>query len=67
MYKAILYFTDLQDDGHIYHAGDKFPRRGLKVSDERIAELLSDGNRRGRAVIAEVEKATPKKKGTKNA
>lgn len=51
MYKVISSFADIQDNRHIYKAGDVFPRKGLKVSDERIAELSSDKNRRGFPLI----------------
>lgn len=50
-YIAVSDFTDLQDNRHAYHTGDKFPRVGLTVSDERIAELLSANNRRGKPMI----------------
>lgn len=55
MYKALMYFTDRQDKGFAYHEGDIFPREGLTVSDERIAELSSDKNRKGKPVIVEVK------------
>ena len=69
MYKVIAYFTDLQDDGHEYHAGDTFPRSGLAVTDERIAELSSANNKRGKALIQELteEKPAKQKRGKKNA
>ena len=55
MYKAISYFKDMKDNMHSYNPGDIFPREGFSVSDERIAELASDKNRRGKAVIEFVE------------
>ncbi len=69
MYKVINYFTDLQDKNHIYHAGDKFPRDGLKVTKTRINELLSGKNARGISLIEEVLDVpiNTKKKGKKNA
>jgi len=51
MYKAIEYFTDLQDNEYEYKAGDTYPREGYEPSAERIEELASDKNKRGRAVI----------------
>lgn len=54
MYKALTTFTDLQDNNYKYFAGDEFPRKGLIVSDARIAELSSDKNRRHTPVIVEV-------------
>jgi hypothetical protein len=55
MYKAIEMFTDLQDDNYKYEVGDEYPRLGLKPSLARIKELCGTDNRRGRAVIEEVE------------
>jgi len=65
MYKAIELFTDLQDSGYKYQAGDVYPRQGLNPTKKRINELLSKANRRGRPVIEEIEeekKPEPKKK-----
>ncbi len=45
MYKVIEYFTDLQDANYEYNVGDTFPRKGLNVSDERLAELSTKENR----------------------
>lgn len=57
MYKAIVFFKDLQDDKHEYNVGDEFPREGKKVTKKRIAELASDKNRRGIPLIEKVEDA----------
>lgn len=54
MYKASVFFTDAQDNGHKYNVGDIFPRVGLDVSPERIAEMLGNNNKRGIPVIEEV-------------
>lgn len=54
-YKAIENFKDLLDNEYKYRAGDAFPRSGYTPSAERINELLSDKNKRGRAVIEEVK------------
>lgn len=51
MYRAISYFTDLQDNNRAYNAGDIFPRSGHIVTLERLQELSSSKNRRGRPVI----------------
>lgn len=56
MYKVVLSFTDLQDDNHVYLVGDSFPRKGVEISDKRIAELSSNKNKRGIALIEKVEK-----------
>ena len=53
-YKAITSFTDMQDNGYAYNAGDTFPRIGLSVNEERIRELSTENNRRGKPVIVEV-------------
>ena len=66
MYKVIKYFTDLQDNNYAYCVGDTFPRNGVEVGAERIAELASDKNRLGVPLIEEITekpKRTRKKKG----
>lgn len=66
MYKVIKYFTDLHDNDHPYNVGDIFPRSGVTVSDERLAELAGSNNKRGEPLIALAEEAqndeAPKKK-----
>ena len=65
MYKVIKSFTDLQDNNYAYSVGDTFPRNGVEVVAERIAELASDKNRLGVPLIEEVTekpKRTRKKK-----
>lgn len=54
-YKAIERFKDLTDNKYVYEVGDKFPRKGKRVSKARYAELLGSDNKRGRPVIEEVE------------
>ena len=49
-YKVTQAIRDLQDNQRYYCAGDKFPRNGLKVDDERVAELVKGGY-----IVAEVE------------
>lgn len=59
MYRVVEYFTDLQDNGHAYSVGDIFPREGVEVSAERLEELSSVNNKRGKALIELVKpKAT---------
>lgn len=53
MYQVLEMFADLQDHNHIYQPGDSFPREGLSVSPERLAELAGKENKRKRPVIAE--------------
>ena len=57
MYRAVMYFTDLTDNGHAYHTGDEFPRAGLKVSKERLEALSTSKNRRRIPLIENVEEA----------
>lgn len=54
-YEVVAYFTDLQDDRHAYNVGDEFPRQGMSISEERIAELSTTNNKRGRVFIKAVE------------
>lgn len=67
MYKTIKYFQDLKDNNYPYDAGDIYPREGVEVSEERLAELASNKNLRGEPLIKKVEekkaeaKPTPKK------
>lgn len=65
MYKVIKFFCDLQDNNCPYEIGDTFPRKGLSVTDERIAELSSDKNRLGCPLIEPVEKKASAKKTAK--
>lgn len=55
MYKVIKYFTDLQDDNYPYVPGDKYPRDGLEVSNERIIELATVDNKQNTQLITFVE------------
>ena len=52
-YKTTKAIRDLQDNQHYYRAGDVFPREGLKVDDERVAELVEGGY-----IVADVEEDT---------
>lgn len=51
MYKVIRHFTDLQDNGYPYLEGDVYPRDGLSVTKERIAELSGKRNKQKRPLI----------------
>ena len=75
MYKVVSYFTDLQDGNHPYNIGDEYPRNGLTVTAERIAELSGKSNQRGIPLIEEVQakadkaepvEDAPKKRGRKS-
>lgn len=59
MYKVIKFFTDLQDNNYPYEVGSTYPRKGLSVTEERIAELSGSNNRQRTALIEEV--GEPKK------
>lgn len=52
-YKVISYFEDLQDNKHPYNKDDIYPRKGLKPSEERIAELMSADNKQRKPLIEE--------------
>ena len=60
MYVAAVRFADRQDGNRIYEAGEQFPRFGLSVTDERIAELMGSDNRAGYPLIKRIE--TPVKR-----
>lgn len=62
MYRAIIPFCDLQDNGRSYEAGEAFPRPGLSVSKARLNELSTDSNRMGFPLIEEVPDAPVRKK-----
>ena len=51
MYRAIKSFSDLQDNGFVYKAGDTFPRLGKEVTENRLKELSSKENKRGEKLI----------------
>lgn len=58
-YKVIKLFTDLHDNDYLYNVGDTFPRKGITVTDERIAELAGSNNKQH---IPLIEKVEPKRK-----
>lgn len=64
MYKVIVSFADLKDKNHVYNVGDTFPRKGLEVTEERLAELSGKENKRGIPLI-ELAKEQPKKAAAK--
>lgn len=55
MYKVIKYFVDLQDSNHAYNVGDEYPRIGLEVTEQRIAELAGCENRQKQPLIELVQ------------
>lgn len=68
MHKVIKTFADLQDGNHVYNVGAEFPRKGVEVTEERLAELSSSNNLQGVPLIEKVEeqkKAASKKTAAK--
>jgi hypothetical protein len=65
MYEVIKYFIDLQDKNYAYNVGDTYPRKGLNVNPERLAELAGSENKQGEPLIKEVEKKPTTKKAVK--
>ena len=65
MYRVIVFFTDLQDNNQPYTVGDTFPREGLEVSADRLAELSGCDNLRKMPLIELVEEAPKPKKRSK--
>lgn len=66
MYEVIHFFTDLQDNEFPYNPGDIFPRDGMEVSEERLAELSGSKNKQNKPLIkkiAEEEKNEPEDDG----
>ncbi|WP_239705194.1 hypothetical protein [Mammaliicoccus sp. R-M63] len=55
-YEVLQKFIDLQDKKKVYNVGDSFPKpANKKVTEERINELSSENNKRGKALIKEIE------------
>lgn len=57
MYRVIKHFVDLHDNDHSYEEGDIFPREGVSVLKERIAELAGSDNKQHTPLIELVEEA----------
>lgn len=60
-YKVVKAFYDLKDDNYHYEVGDPYPRKGKKVSDDRLAFLAGNKNLLRTPVIV-LEKVTKTKK-----
>ena len=58
MHRVIEKFKDLQDNGHIYNVGDKFPHDGRKIPAKRISELASSKNKLKKVLIEEIKETT---------
>lgn len=63
-YVVVKDFTD-KNDKHVYRAGDTFPREGVEVSEERVAELTTTANMRGEILISRVDEPESKPKKAK--
>jgi hypothetical protein len=59
-FRVIEAFVDLQDNNHLYQAGDNYPRSGADVSLTRINELASAQNNMGMPLIEEVKEEKEK-------
>lgn len=59
MFKVIKLFADLQDNNHVYNVGDEYPRKGVKVADERVAELAGSTNKQGCPLIELIKEDKP--------
>lgn len=58
MYIVISSFKDLQDNEHIYEIGDIYPHEGKDINEitkERIEELKTSKNKKGRILIKELD------------
>lgn len=55
MYRVIKFFTDLHDGDYPYNPGDPFPRQGIEVTEERLAELSGSSNKQGTPLIEKFE------------
>lgn len=53
-FKVIRPFSDLRDNGYIYNAGDFYPRDGYEPTEERIQELATTNNKKGKVFIKKV-------------
>lgn len=53
MFRVIIPFADMYDNGYIYKVGEEFPRAGTSASKKRLEELSSNRNRRGVALIVD--------------
>ena len=56
-YIVVSSFKDLEDNEHVYRVGDTYPREGKNIEDiskERIEQLTTTNNKRGRVLIKEI-------------
>ena len=67
MYIVISSFKDLTDNQFEYMVGDLFPREGRtinEISNERLEQLTSKNNKKGRVLIKNIELETTKTENT---
>ena len=60
MFTVVSGFVDLKDKNHVYRAGDRYPRPGVRIDKERAAELSGENNGLKRKLIEEVKKQRKK-------
>lgn len=53
-YVVIKDFSDLEDEGYIYRAGDVYPREGVELDEERTDSLLTTDNKRKTPLIVQI-------------
>lgn len=56
-YIVIEAFVDLEDENHLYRAGDEYPRPGVKPSRKRVDSLATRNNNVGRPMIRKAREA----------
>ena len=61
-YTVVKDFKDLMDSGHVYRAGDVFPRPDVDIGENRILELSTKNNKRGEVLIEPLEDLAPERK-----
>ncbi|ASN72848.1 hypothetical protein 3S2_5 [uncultured Caudovirales phage] len=55
-YEVLHKFIDLEDKNKVYNAGDTYPKPANKnVSHDRILDLSTSDNKRGKVLIKEIE------------
>lgn len=61
-YIVISSFKDLTDNSFEYKVGDFFPREGRainEITEERLKQLLTPNNQKGRILIKEIKAEEP--------
>ncbi|MGW7931872.1 hypothetical protein ACWEWU_09460 [Staphylococcus xylosus] len=54
-------FTDAEDNKHIYHKGERFPRQSVDVTKERVDALATTNNKRNEVLIYVIDNSMTKK------